>query len=137
MRPPWRSICNEFMKVATRSSAASIFLLSRRFFKRSGRLNLTALGSKLLEHVKSLFFTSSGDNNRVLLSFCTRPRLEVRVLRKCPKLKMDDLDPDLDSFASSIDRSFLGRELPLHLEKEATLEVEVKVDSGFSLISSG
>jgi PAS domain S-box-containing protein len=39
---------------------------------------------------------------------------------------MDDLGPDLEFLASSIDRSFPGRELPLRLEKEATLHVEVK-----------
>src|ERR1700730_7653107 len=38
MRPPRRSIPKESMKVVlpTRSSTASIFLLSRRFFERSG-----------------------------------------------------------------------------------------------------
>jgi hypothetical protein len=39
---------------------------------------------------------------------------------------MDDLGPDHELLASSIDRSFPGRELPLRLEKEAALQVEVK-----------
>ena len=38
---------------------------------------------------------------------------------------MDDLGPDPEVLAS-IDRSFPGRELPSRLEKEATLQVEVK-----------
>jgi len=49
------------------------------------------------------------------------------MLRKCPKLNMDDLGPDHELLASSIDRSFPGRELPLRLEKEVALQVEVKL----------
>jgi PAS domain S-box-containing protein len=39
---------------------------------------------------------------------------------------MEDLGPDFEVLASSIERSFPGRELPSRLEKEATLQVEVK-----------
>jgi PAS domain S-box-containing protein len=39
---------------------------------------------------------------------------------------MEDLGPDFEVLASSIERSFPGGELPSRLEKEATLQVEVK-----------
>src|SRR6476646_7792188 len=39
---------------------------------------------------------------------------------------MDDLGPNLEVLASSIEGSFPRRELPSRLEKEATLQVKVK-----------